>query len=292
MQTFLPYADFRRSAEALDQARLGKQRVETLQMLRALRIPGHGWANHPAVTMWRGHVGALVAYGLAVTEEWVRRGHADTVGPQIAEFAPDAGTQETLAHAGLLPGWLGDESLHRSHRSALVRKDPGHYRPLFGDVPGDLEYVWPEPIQIPAVDVGVRTAWVVRAETPAALGSFLEAGAVAVEPENGAGALEHLALDEPPRRRRKRHEVIERFVDEMAVGDTVVVPAGDRLLVGTVAGDYEFRSVGAGRPQHARTVRWVGLRERGSLRVPSALQNPQQVFPIHDEPDLTPGALP
>jgi uncharacterized protein (TIGR00369 family) len=139
VQTFLPYADFRRSAEALDQARLGKQRVETLQMLRALRIPGYGWANHPAVTMWRGHVGALVAYGLAVTEEWVRRGHADTVGPQIAEFASDAGTQETLAHAGLLPGWLGDESLHRSHRSALVRKDPGHYRPLFGDVPGDLE---------------------------------------------------------------------------------------------------------------------------------------------------------
>jgi hypothetical protein len=33
--------------------------------------------------------------------------------------------------------------VHDSHRSALVRKDPGHYRPLFPDVPDDLPYVWP-----------------------------------------------------------------------------------------------------------------------------------------------------
>jgi hypothetical protein len=38
---------------------------------------------------------------------------------------------------------LGDEPFHRSHRSALVRKDPAYYRPLFPDVPDDLEYVWP-----------------------------------------------------------------------------------------------------------------------------------------------------
>jgi len=25
----------------------------------------------------------------------------------------------------------------------LVRKDPGHYRALFPDVPDDLEYLWP-----------------------------------------------------------------------------------------------------------------------------------------------------
>ncbi len=42
-----------------------------------------------------------------------------------------------------LPPWLGDEAVHRSHRSALVRKDPDHYGPLFDDIPPDLEYVWP-----------------------------------------------------------------------------------------------------------------------------------------------------
>ncbi|MDQ1681515.1 MAG: hypothetical protein QOH99_56, partial [Frankiaceae bacterium] len=35
MQTFLPYADFGASARVLDDRRLGKQRVETLQILRA-----------------------------------------------------------------------------------------------------------------------------------------------------------------------------------------------------------------------------------------------------------------
>ena len=33
MQTFLPYADFAQSAKVLDMKRLGKQRVEVLQLL-------------------------------------------------------------------------------------------------------------------------------------------------------------------------------------------------------------------------------------------------------------------
>ncbi|MGH3657582.1 MAG: hypothetical protein ACRDUA_13075 [Micromonosporaceae bacterium] len=32
-----------------------------------------------------------------------------------------------------------DPALHRSHRAALTRKDPRHYRRHFGDLP----YVWP-----------------------------------------------------------------------------------------------------------------------------------------------------
>ena len=34
MQTFLPYADFAQSAKALDPKRLGKQRVETIQIVQ------------------------------------------------------------------------------------------------------------------------------------------------------------------------------------------------------------------------------------------------------------------
>ena len=63
MQTFLPYADFERSARALDAKRLGKQRVETIQVVRALTRPGYGWANHPAVLMWKGYEEALGRYG-------------------------------------------------------------------------------------------------------------------------------------------------------------------------------------------------------------------------------------
>ena len=50
-----------------------------------------------------------------------------------------------MRRQGELPPWLGDAALHRSHRSALVRKDPEFYGPRFSDVDGSLPYVWPEP---------------------------------------------------------------------------------------------------------------------------------------------------
>ena len=37
MQTFLPYPDFKKSASCLDYKRLGKQRVEGLQILNAIQ---------------------------------------------------------------------------------------------------------------------------------------------------------------------------------------------------------------------------------------------------------------
>jgi hypothetical protein len=126
MQTFLPYRDFARSADVLDPPRLGKQRVETLQVLRALELGDYGWQSHPVVRMWRGRTPALVAYGLIVVRAWQARGHADSTYELIAEFAPDVEqlTQAELADSRLLPSWLGDGRLHLSHRSALVRKDP------------------------------------------------------------------------------------------------------------------------------------------------------------------------
>ncbi len=36
MQTFLPYSDFRKSLESLDNKRLGKQRVEAYQIISAI----------------------------------------------------------------------------------------------------------------------------------------------------------------------------------------------------------------------------------------------------------------
>ena len=149
MQTFLPYPDFLRTARALDQRRLGKQRVETLQVLRGLTWPGYGWRHHPAVKMWAGYEEALVRYGLDVCTVWTATGRADTCAVTLTiDLATACGIerargQSELATAGELPPWLGREDLHLSHRSALLRKDPGHYRPMFGDVPADLPYVWP-----------------------------------------------------------------------------------------------------------------------------------------------------
>jgi hypothetical protein len=144
VQTFLPYPDDRASAAVLDDRRLGKQRVEVLQVLRALTFVGYGWQNHPAVRMWRGFVPALVAYGAAVCDEWAARGRADAVKETVLAFTGGAEPDRDLLVArGQVPPWLGVEAVHVSHRSALVRKDPGHYRRWFPDVPDDLPYVWP-----------------------------------------------------------------------------------------------------------------------------------------------------
>jgi hypothetical protein len=149
MQTFLPYTDFERTAHVLDAKRLGKQRVETIQVLRALTVPGYGWRHHPAAAMWAGYEEALVRYGLDICAVWCAMGKADTCAATLVEdLTRTTGlatprSQEELAAAGELPPWLGDKAFHRSHQSVLLRKHAAHYRPWFPEVPDDLPYVWP-----------------------------------------------------------------------------------------------------------------------------------------------------
>jgi hypothetical protein len=148
VQTFVPYADFAETARVLDTKRLGKQRVEVIQIVRALTVPGYAWSSHPAVLMWKGYEEALGSYGLAMCEEWLRRGFGDTCAATIAADLAVVGVGQLrgypeLAEAGALPPWLFDEAVQLSHRSALVRKDPGHYAGTFPEAPPDLPYVWP-----------------------------------------------------------------------------------------------------------------------------------------------------
>ena len=134
MQTFLPYEDFAESAACLDRQRLGKQRVETLQILRTLLGDSSGWDHHPAVLMWDGHTDYLVEYGLEVCEVWMARGYEDNILLQILRYH---------GHPSTEPLWLGNSEFHRSHQSNLLRKNPDHYSQFGWDVPNDLPYIWP-----------------------------------------------------------------------------------------------------------------------------------------------------
>ena len=73
MQTFLPYANFEKSARSLDYRRLGKQRVECKQIINALSpdYDKRGWVNHPATQMWKGHVDVLKVYANTMITEWI-----------------------------------------------------------------------------------------------------------------------------------------------------------------------------------------------------------------------------
>lgn len=147
MQTFLPLPTFDASAACLDDKRLGKQRVEAYQILRALLGVTKGWRNHPATRMWRGFEGSLVRYALAVCREWTRRGHADTVASKVAALglldSPD-------------PPWLGDPTFHASHRSNLLRKDAAWYGRFGWHESHDLPYVWPQSTSTSFEGLGTR----------------------------------------------------------------------------------------------------------------------------------------
>jgi hypothetical protein len=147
MQTFLPYSDFNRSAASLDGKRLGKQRVETLQIMNAL-LTGKGWIHHPATVMWRGYEAALYEYQWAVCSEWMHvRGFKDTCMEKTAAVVDEHKPEIWHARShdkGYYPWWLGMHKLHRSHRSNLIRKDSEFYLPQFGNVPDDLHYYWPK----------------------------------------------------------------------------------------------------------------------------------------------------
>lgn len=305
MQTFLPVADFDRSAQLLDTARLGKQRVETLQILRAIELPDYGWANHPAVTMWRGRTAALVAYGLAMVRVWRERGFGDTTETQIAEFAPEVvgRPQSDLAAAGLLPSWLGDEALHRSHRSSLLAKDPEFYRPrfteLFGPDRDDLPYVWPGADDVrPADPPDGVPVWVLRPRTHAELGACLTAGVVGLGTQSGIdvdatgltpAGLRSLARELSGRRPAKDLRQLSVFLDEVRPGDLVALPVeqGTGLLLGRVAGDYRFD--GREPLPHRRPARWDRVVPRAAARRPAALQDPRALFSVLLDPAQVPG---
>ena len=142
MQTFLPYADFQKTFKVLDAKRLGKQRVEAMQIYNVLtgKQTTKGWHNHPAVLMWKGYEDALAVYHDCCIFEWVNRDYNNSM--KLLIFCDEFVEEGKLPK---MPWWLGNEDMHRSHRSRLIEKRPEFYEPLF---PNDKafnegKYFWP-----------------------------------------------------------------------------------------------------------------------------------------------------
>lgn len=154
MQTFLPYQDFEACAKSLDQKRLGKQRVENLQILEAMsgyklhagsmprrdwRIEKRtkmAWQNHPCLDLWRGHEKLFRDYQYWITTEWISRGYTDTCWEKFNFLWNHVyeGDDDSL------PDWYGDLPFHQMFQSLLRRKDPGHYNREFPGVPDSIPF--------------------------------------------------------------------------------------------------------------------------------------------------------
>ena len=130
MQTFLPYSNFQKTAEVLDWRRLGKQRVEGMQIIKTILTPEQkGWQNHPIVIMWTPYVQALMVYTNTIINEWIKRGYNNNM---------------ELYKIGsiIMPDWLGNKKFHASHRANLLRKDYEYYSQFGWDENPKSPYVW------------------------------------------------------------------------------------------------------------------------------------------------------
>ena len=129
MQTFLPYKNFEQSASVLDWKRLGKQRVEGMQIVNAIEKQT-GWRHHPVVHMWTPYVKALKLYTNVIILEWIERGYNNNM-----EIYDIYGTPN-------MPHWLGNESFHSSHQANLLRKDYEYYSQFEWSENPENPYVW------------------------------------------------------------------------------------------------------------------------------------------------------
>ena len=137
VNTFIPYSDFKKCAKVLDNKRLGKQRVEAMQIINILegKSKGIGWKNHVVTRLWTGYIDALKLYHNTIVEEWIRRGFNNTMKlyklPKNIE----------------MPWFIYNKSIQYSHRANLIRKLKSHYYPKFGkSVPVHWikhKYIWP-----------------------------------------------------------------------------------------------------------------------------------------------------
>jgi hypothetical protein len=126
MQTFLPFPCPVASAEVLDRKRLGKQRVEAIQIARSLLGLSAGWLNHPVVKAWRGYESYLVLeYLPAMMEEWTNRGYVNAkCQAHFERLSLD------VDQSRVKPPWI-TESFCADHRAKLIAKEPDHYAPIF-----------------------------------------------------------------------------------------------------------------------------------------------------------------
>jgi len=150
MQTFLPFKDFTKSAQSLDDKRLQKQIAEGTQIMKAMHFmyrkkatpdkPG-AWENHPATRMWWNYRPALFHYLKCVHAVWLaRRGH-NRIHKSYQELCDLFPEYDQTNYEE--PYWLGREDIHYSHRANLVRKLPEFYLQQWQADP-KKPYIWPE----------------------------------------------------------------------------------------------------------------------------------------------------
>jgi hypothetical protein len=165
MQTFIPFPDFKKSAEVLDKKRCWKQVVEAKQIIACLEGTSNvGWKNHSAVKMWVGYEDLLKHYynvflfnclhehKINTKLFYIDSKYTTTIGSdknscgiKDSVFLTLEENKKFYNKENKLPFWLYNENFHRSHRSRLIEKDRDYYLNKFPEDENynDGLYWWP-----------------------------------------------------------------------------------------------------------------------------------------------------
>lgn len=149
-------------AKALDNRRLGKQRVEAMQIINLLESnEKKGFKHHPASLMWKDHIDGLKYYCNCIIEEWISRGFKNTMDLYDIPFLKDNTTNMdntsinkdpkdntvTITNQKnttvILPWWFTNKCLQMSHKCSLQRKDPKYYKFDVDNTYMLTGYIWP-----------------------------------------------------------------------------------------------------------------------------------------------------
>lgn len=157
VQVFRPYIDWRKSAEVLDDKRLGKQRVECKQVLNVIfrkldliRDGRRGWLNHPIVLMYfnegRPYLRDLEGFFNACVVEWKRRGFKNLINLNDIKYF--------LERVGGSDGTPITHIHEVEYRRILLIKNLKHYIKVF---PREevLEVVETDPVMISGINLWI-----------------------------------------------------------------------------------------------------------------------------------------
>lgn len=151
MQTFMTSSNFTEVSKMLDNKRLGKQRLESIDIYAILQYPNSvtnmndrqkeylykRYRHHPIVKMWKGYEKALLIYGLEMCKEWINRGFNSTIHTTFENELNKLKDVELI-----FPDWINNIQLNISHQSNLLRKNKDYYIKYFNNVQDNLPYIW------------------------------------------------------------------------------------------------------------------------------------------------------
>jgi hypothetical protein len=158
MQTFLIDKDLQNSSQLLDYRRLGKQRVEAIQVADVLlRKAGllndgkKGWINHVVLSYWYNEEGnwlpALLDYTQVTIDEWISRGYKNTI--DLTKWRNLVGQYPYLFRFDNPPWAKYADEIILTHRAKLLQKDTVYYMNTFMEhniaIPfnwQNMEYKW------------------------------------------------------------------------------------------------------------------------------------------------------